>query len=111
MLEDSNPVSGKDCEVRSTLASPCLEVAVYSNSHFPTAFALGRGSSYGVQPFALHFQMIRQDPIRIRGTQSTYSNAVATVPAIVVLHLQKVVFEHRCSVAEEFASAAPLVQP
>lgn len=48
MLEGSNPVSGKDCEVRNTLVSPCLEVAVHSNNHFPTAFALGRGSSYDV---------------------------------------------------------------
>jgi len=109
VIEDSNPVSGKDCEVRSTLASPYLEAAVHSSNRFPIIFALGRGSSYDVL-FASHFQTIQQGPTKTPGTHSTCSNVVAVVAAIAV-HLQKAAFGRRCSVVEAFASAAPLVQP
>jgi len=46
VIEGSIPAFGKGCEVRSTLASLCLEAAGHSNSHFLAVFALGRGLSY-----------------------------------------------------------------
>lgn len=111
MLEDSNPVSGKDCGVHSTLAFPCLEVAAHSSTHFPTTSELGRDSSYDVQLSALYSQMVRPDLTKIQGTHSTYWNAAAVVAAIVGLRLQRAVFEHQYSVVEELASAALLVPP
>jgi len=109
VLEDSNPVSGKDYEVHNTWASLCLEVAVYSNSHFPTACALGRGLSYDVLLFALHSQKRRRDLTMTQGMHSTYLNAAASV--VIAVRSQKAVFEHQYFVAEKFASAVLLVPP
>jgi len=112
-FEDSILVFGKDSGGRNTSVSLCLEAVVRSNNRFPTVSELDPNESYGVLPFASHFQMIPQDPRGSQGMRPVHWDAEGAGRAIVEGGSRMVVVVPQCSAAALAcaAAAAPFAEP